>query len=117
MAEERIIPRFKVLVSYDVTTGDADSYYQFVMGEFVPTVQSMGLYMLEAWHTAFGAYPLRLLGFVAEDMETVRDVLESDTFIEMETKLQQFISNYTRKVVPFREGFQFIESGGANGGR
>ena len=43
MSEERIVPRFKVLVSYDMNTPDVDSYYQFVMGEFVPAVQAMGV--------------------------------------------------------------------------
>jgi hypothetical protein len=110
MAEKRIIPRYKMLLSYDVRPENLDSYYQFVMGEFVPAVQDMGLYMLEAWHTAYGPYPIRLIGFVAEELDTVNDALDSDEFQGLEDKLMNFITNYTRRIVPFREGFQFIET-------
>ena len=107
MPEEQIVPRYKLLVSYDINPGDVGTYYQFVLGEFVPAVQTMGLYMLEAWHTAYGPYPIRLAGFVAEDMETIREALVSETWRKLETKLLKFVSNYTRRVVRFREGFQF----------
>ena len=118
MSEERhIVPRFKLLLSYDITTNEMDDYYQFAMGEFVPALQAMGLYMLEAWHTAYGSYPIRLIGFVSEDMETIDEALDSDTFRRLESKFQEFISNYSRRVVDFREGFQFIENDSTNGGR
>ena len=117
MSEERhIVPRFKLLLSYDITTNEMDSYYQFAMGELVPALQAMGLYMLEAWHTAYGPYPIRLIGFVSEDVETIYDALDSDTFRRLESKFQEFIANYSRRVVDFREGFQFIENDAANGG-
>lgn len=115
--EHHIIPRYKLLLSYDITTNEMDSYYQFAMGEFVPAMQSMGLYMLEAWHTAYGPYPIRLIGFVSEEVETIYDALESDTFRELETKFHEFITNYKRRVVQFREGFQFIDSGTKEEGR
>lgn len=117
MSEVRIVPRFKLLVSYNIDPHHMETYHQFVLGEFVPAVQAMGLYMLEAWHTAYGPYPVRLLGFVAEDMETIRDVLDSGTFHGLEEKLLKFVSDYTRRIVRFREGFQFTESEVANGGR
>lgn len=118
MSEEKhIVPRFKLLLSYDIGTDDMESYYQFAMGEFVPALQAMGLYMLEAWHTAYGPYPIRLIGFVSEDVETIHNALDSSTFRRLESKFQEFIVHYTRRIVPFREGFQFIESDAVNGGR
>ena len=111
MADEHIVPNYKLLLAYDIdASSDLDSYYQFVSGEFLPAVQQMGLYMLEAWHTAYGAHPIRLTGFVAEDMETISDALDSEVWRRMEDKLLRFVSNYTRRVVRFREGFQFFLS-------
>ena len=117
MSEVHIVPRFKLLLSYDIDPSDSESYYQFVLGEFVPAVQAMGLYMLEAWHTAYGAYPIRLIGFVAEDIETIHDALSSTAYRSLEDKLLGYITNYKRSIVPFREGFQFTESAPTNGGR
>ncbi len=103
-----IIPRYKMIVAYDVIPASQDNYYQFVLGEMVPAMQEMGVYMTEAWHTAFGEYPIRMVTFVAQDIETIYDMLESDRWNDLETRLRSFIRNYTRKVVPYRQGFQFI---------
>lgn len=108
MSEDRqvIIPRYKMIITYDIRPGNRDQYYQFVMGELVPAMQSMGVYMTEAWHTAYGSYPIRMVTFVAEDMETLQDMLESSEWTELETKLKMFIENYTMRIVEYRQGFQ-----------
>ena len=105
-----IVPRYKMIVSYDVIPSTQDSYYQFVLGEMVPAMQEMGVYMTEAWHTAYGEYPIRMVTFVAEEMDIIYDMLESERWGDLETRLLSFIRNYTRKVVPYRQGFQFIQS-------
>ena len=104
---QAIIPRFKLLMRYDINQTSHDAYYQFVIGEFVPTMQSLGLYMLQVYHTAYGHYPLRQLEFVAEDMNTIRSALESDTYKRLQTKFSSFTSNYSQKIVHFRDAFQF----------
>jgi hypothetical protein len=107
MMPQMITPRYKMLMSYDIQPDTRDTHYEFVLGEFVPAVQKMGLYMIEAWHTAYGNYPIRLTGFVAEDLETLHKALGSDKFRQLEERFRDYVSNYHRKVVPFREGFQF----------
>jgi hypothetical protein len=58
-----------------------------------------------------------LIGFVAEDIETIHDALSSTAYQSLEDKLLGYITNYKRSIVPFREGFQFTESAPTNGGR
>ena len=106
MAEE-INDQVKLLISYDVLEGKHEEYFQFVLGEFVPAVQNLGLFMTEAWHTAYGNYPIRLAGFVAEDYATMQTILSHPTFLNMEEKLKEFVENYSRRVVPLRNGFQW----------
>lgn len=103
-----IIPRYKMIVTYDLLPGDRDSYYQFVMGELVPALQDMKVYMTEAWHTGYGNHPLRMMSFVAEEYTTIQDLLESTRWRELESQLQMYVENYTRKVIEYRRGFQFI---------
>ena len=45
-------PRFKLILTYDVQQDMQDTYLQFMLGELVPAVQSLGLQMTGAWHTA-----------------------------------------------------------------
>jgi hypothetical protein len=97
----------KVLLSYDIIPETQESYFQFMLGEMVPAVQRLGLGMAEAWHTAVGNYPLRLVVFVGESEEAVEQVLASPEWDDYETRLQQYVTNYTRRKVPFRDRFQF----------
>lgn len=97
----------KLLLSFDPLPGKREAYFQYVLGEFIPTLEHLGLQMCEAWHTAYGAYPLRLTGFLAPDRATLGDILASQDFLELELKLQEFVSNYRRRVVPMRKRFQF----------
>ena len=103
MAEMRV----KMLLSYDIIPELQQAYYEFVLGEMVPAAQAMGLMLSDAWHTAYGDYPVRLNGFVAKDRATLNTILSGSEWKQMEEKLQRFVSEYRRKIVPYRDGFQF----------
>ena len=105
---EVIIPRYKMIVTYDVSSGEHDNYYRFIIGEFIPAMQEMGVYIAEAWHTAYGDYPLRMASFVAEDYETIIDMLESTRWVELESQFLTYVHNYSFKIVEFRQRFQFV---------
>jgi hypothetical protein len=110
--EERqiIIPRYKMIAVFDIIPSTQEGYYQFILGEMVPALQEMGVYMTEAWHTAYGAYPLRMVSFVTEDLDTIEELLGSERWSELENRLLSYVENYTRTVVTYRQGFQFIRN-------
>jgi hypothetical protein len=97
----------KLLLTYDPLPGRREAYFEFVLGQFVPGLEQLGLHMSEAWHTAYGDYPLRLTGFVANDEDTLQRVLDSQAFRSLEDRLLEFVVNYERRVVPVRQRFQF----------
>ena len=99
--------RVKMLITYDVVPELQQAYYEFVLGEMVPTAQSIGLVLSEAWHTAYGEYPIRLNGFVARSRQDLDRILASAEWQQLEEKLKRFVTGYQRKTVPYREGFQF----------
>ena len=103
MAELRV----KMLISYDVVPELQQAYYEFVLGEMIPSAQSMGLVLSEAWHTAYGDYPIRLNGFVAKDRAMLDRVLASPEWCQLEEKLKRFVTGNKSKIVPYREGFHF----------
>jgi len=97
----------KLLLSYDPIPERGEEYFRYVLGEFVPALEHLGLTMSEAWHTAYGSYPLRLTGFIAPDRSTMDSILESQAFVGLEARLQEFVINYRRRIVPLRRRFQF----------
>jgi hypothetical protein len=99
--------RVKMLMTYDVIPELQQAYYEFVLGEMIPTAQSMGLVLSEAWHTAYGDYPIRLNGFVARSRQELDRILAAPEWQQLEEKLKRFVNGYRRKIVAYREGFQF----------
>jgi hypothetical protein len=64
--------------------------------------------MSGAWHTAYGEYPVRLVEFVADDQMALNEVLESPAWGRLEARLQEFVVNYSKKIVRLRDDqFQF----------
>lgn len=96
----------KLMISYDVNEGMVEEYRQFVLGEFLPQVQRMGLAVTEVWHTAYGDYPDRLTELVSRDEDTMWQILRSEEWDKLETQLQEYVSDFQRKVVAYRPGFQ-----------
>lgn len=96
----------KLLISYNIIPETAQEYYEFVLGRYVPVMQALGLEMSDAWHTAYGDYPNRLIGFVAKDRETMRGVLEGEVWDELNEKLQEYVTDFQYKIVPYEVGFQ-----------
>ena len=96
----------KLLISYEINVEDAREYYEFALGQYIPSMQSMGLELSEAWHTAYGNYPNRLLGFVARDEETMWDVLNGETWSELNDQLLDYVTDLDYKVIRYSLGFQ-----------
>jgi hypothetical protein len=100
--------RYKLILTYDIAPEGQDHYFEFMLGEMVPAVQSLGLQMAGAWHTAYGEYPMRLVEFVAEDYASLCGVLETRLWSDMERRLRRYVGNYNKKIVRMREDvFQF----------
>lgn len=97
---------YKLLLSYEVSSEHLQEYYSFVLGRYVPVMQAMGLEMSDAWHTAYGDFPNRLIGFVARDKETLQGLLRNESWLSLNEELQQFVTDFSYKVIAYREGFQ-----------
>jgi hypothetical protein len=77
-----------------------------MLGRYIPVMQTMGLEVSEAWHTAYGDYPNRLVAFVSRDRSTVDDVLENDIWEALTRQLLELVTEFSFKVVPYKVGFQ-----------
>jgi hypothetical protein len=103
----RIVPRYRLMMRYDIKLDQYEPYYQYVMNEFVPALHNMGLYMAGVWHTAYGDYPLRQVEFVSDNLETLREIFQSDRWEKLEDKLKSYTVHYERKLVRYQDRFQF----------
>ena len=97
----------KVLMTWDIAGERDQEYFEFVIGEFIPGVQKLGLQPAEAWATIYGSYPQIQVGLLAPDVEQARNVLNSDEWSVLQDRLFNYVKNFSYKVVNARSGFQF----------
>ena len=97
----------KVIMTWDISADRDQEYFEFVIGEFVPGVQRLGLQPAEAWATIYGSYPQIQVGLIASDLSQARRILASADWTLLQERLFGYVKNYSYKIVPARTGFQF----------
>ena len=97
----------KVLMTWDIAGERDQDYFEFVIGEFIPGVQRLGLQPSEAWATIYGSYPQIQVGLLATDAAQARQILGSDDWNVLQERLFTYVKNFSYKVVPARGRFQF----------
>lgn len=99
-------PLIRFTISFDIKPGSQQVYYQFMISQFIPTMQNLGLQMADAWHMVYGDYPSRINSFVGPDLESMKKVLVSPEWRELEKRLKEYVTNYSWRMIPLKEGFQ-----------
>ena len=92
---------------WDIAPDHEQDYFEFVINEFVPGVQRLGLQPTEAWATVFGDYPQIQVGILAENLTEVQRAMNSESWSQLQDKLFALVKNFSYKVIPARNGFQF----------
>lgn len=96
----------KLLMTWDIKPGRETAYLDFVTSEFAPGLMRLGLEPTEAWYTVYGEGPQILTGGVAQDVETMREVLASEEWQALRDRLLDYVTNFSYKVIPASGRFQ-----------
>jgi hypothetical protein len=96
----------KLLMTWDILPGQAQEYFEFIVREFLPGMQKIGVEPTDAWYTAYGDGPQITVGGIAPDIEAMDEFLASAQWQEISEKLMNYVENFAYKVVRARNGFQ-----------
>jgi hypothetical protein len=96
----------KLLMSWDIKPGREQEYFEFVVREWVPGLQRVGLEPTDAWYTMYGNSPQILAGGMTKTLKNMHQILESEEWQSLKNQLLAFVDNYDQKVVKARGGFQ-----------
>ncbi len=97
----------KLLMTWDISPEREQEYFEFVIGEFIPGMQRLGLEPTEAWATIYGEYPQVMVAMLAPDLPDAQRILNSVEWGRLREQLHSFVKNFSQKVVPAKGGFQF----------
>jgi hypothetical protein len=98
----------KLLMSWDIKPGSETEYFEFIVKEFAPGMMKLGMQPTEAWYTLFGDGPQILQGSVAEDLASMKNILSSDEWQQLQTRLFEFVTNFDSKIVRASNRFQLL---------
>lgn len=101
-----ITPTHRLMLIYDINPQFQNEYYDYVLRDFIPSLQRMNIYMLYAWQVIGDDHPERQIEFVCESETIIRTVLASDAYQQAETKLKDYTMNFRRKLVLFENRCQ-----------
>ncbi len=96
----------KLLMSWNIREGKEQAYFEFIVREFAPGLMRLGIQPTEAWYTMYGKGPQMLTGGVAEDLDTMFKILQSDDWKQLQEKLMKYVTDYKQKVVRASSRFQ-----------
>lgn len=97
----------KILMTWDIATEKEGEYYEFVIREFIPGIQRLGLKPSEAWATIYGDYPQIQVALLAPDLEEAQRMLSTEDWTKIKYQLFDYIDNFSQKLVEAKKGFQF----------
>lgn len=93
-------------MTWDIRPGKESEYFEFVVQEFVPKIQRLGIQPSEAWYTVWGTAPQILSGSVAEERATIEQAVESEEWKGLIDRMMTYVTNFNFKIVPAAGHFQ-----------
>jgi hypothetical protein len=96
----------KILMTWDILPGREQDYFEFVVRDFIPSIQRLGLEPRDAWFTMYGDHPQILAAVEMGNLNSLQQVLDSSDWADLTKQLLDYVEDFQFKVVPARTGFQ-----------
>ncbi len=96
----------KLIMTWDITPGREQEYFEFVVREFIPQVQQLGMELKDAWLTMYGDQPQIMATAQMDDLSAMQSILDTKEWQGLVNKLLDYVENYQYKIVPAKTGFQ-----------
>jgi hypothetical protein len=96
----------KLIMTWDITPGREQEYFEFVVREFIPQVQQLGMELKDAWLTMYGDQPQIMASAQMTDLTAMQGILDTKEWQGLINRLLDFVENYQYKIVPAKTGFQ-----------
>lgn len=96
----------KLLMTWDILPGREQEYFEFVVRDFIPGVQRLGMEPSDAWYTMYGSQPQILAAMQMPTVSSLEKILSSSEWGELTQRLLDYVENYKFKIVQARSGFQ-----------
>lgn len=96
----------KIIMRWDVRKETESEYFEFLVHEFIPGLNQLGIGDIQVWYTAYGECEQKLASGVASDVEQMQRILAAEEWLTLTEKLKEYVDDYSEKVIAATRGFQ-----------
>ena len=96
----------KLLMTWDILPGREQEYFKFIVRDWIPGLQQLGMEPSDAWFTMFGDQPQIMAAAQISSLSSLQHVLDSPDWQNLTQQLLDYVENFNYKVVQARGGFQ-----------
>jgi hypothetical protein len=96
----------KLIMTWDILPGREQDYFEFVVRDFIPGLQKMGMEPSDAWYTVYGNQPQIMTTAQMSSLGAFQTMLGSADWNNLTQSMLDYVENFNYKVVPWRGGFQ-----------
>jgi hypothetical protein len=96
----------KLVMRWDIRPETESDYFEFLVHEFIPGMNRLGIGEIQVWYTTFGECEQKLATGVTNSQEEMEKALKSTAWRKLIQTLQEYVTNLHLKVVPATKGFQ-----------
>ncbi|MFZ1399144.1 MAG: hypothetical protein WAS33_19715 [Candidatus Promineifilaceae bacterium] len=96
----------KLLMRWDVRPETESEYFEFLVHEFIPGLNKLGIEDIQVWYTQYGDCEQKLASGIASTTEKMQTALANPSWSHLNDKLQTFVENFSQKVISATGGFQ-----------
>ena len=96
----------KLLMTWDILPGKEQEYFEFIVRDWIPGLQRMGMEPSDAWFTMYGEKPQIMAAAQMSSLNSIQRVLDTQDWKNLTQSLLDYVENFDYKVVQARGGFQ-----------
>ena len=93
---------FTLIMTWDIKDNMEQDYMEFVLRDWVPATNRLGLKTVAAWYTQYRkdeSIPMIRAEAQVEDIPAIRTILNSPEWETIHEQLLEYVENYKHKVV------------------
>lgn len=96
----------KLLMRWNIKPGKEADYFEYILKEFAPGINKLGLQLTESWYTVYGEGPQILTGASTDSQEEMDSALSNEAWPKLIEKMREYVTDFGYKVVPAAGRFQ-----------
>lgn len=96
----------KLIMRWDIRPETDSEYFEFLVHEFIPGLNKLGITEIQVWYTQFGDCEQKLASGITQSLDEMKKAMNSDEWQMLTAKLDGYVNNFSQKVVNGTGGFQ-----------